>query len=113
MYWIQANGSVWRPIRVTLTAWPGLIRSSSTWMDTDGPAVGVDVGVAVAGPGVEGTAVGGGVTEPVPGSNALVRSEFGSSPGRATQDGEPGLYWARKRLACISCARSGGRLRLV
>src|SRR3954453_10397131 len=112
MYWIQASGVVARPITVTLTACPGSISSSSTWIEVDGPATGVLVGVGVAVDVVAGAGAGvagGGVQVPVPGSKAPVRSELGNSPGRATQPDAPGLYWARNRLPCMSCARSVGR----
>src|SRR4051812_20395428 len=81
------------------------------------PATGADVAVAgavgaVAAVVVVAVAAGTGVTAataPVPGSNAPVMSVFGSSAGRATEFGEPGLYWPRYRLPCMSSARSGGR----
>src|SRR6476469_8946491 len=113
---------------VTLTLSPGSISSSSAWIVTLGPSalsVGVTVAVvvpvapvvavaAVAGVGVLATAVdaGNGVgaaAAPLPGSNALVMLVLGSSPGRATQFGEVGLYWPRYRLPCISADKSGGR----
>src|SRR4051794_39281319 len=53
-------------------------------------AAGIGVAVGAAGAGV---AVAGIDTPPVPGSNAALRSDSVSSPGRASQPLAPGAYW--------------------
>ena len=42
------------------------------------------------------------------GTKALVRSDSGSSPGRASPYGEPGAHWFRNGLSNICCIRSNG-----
>jgi hypothetical protein len=72
---------------------PARSRALAVLAAASGVAVCVGVGVGVCGVAGGGVGVvGGGVTVPVPGSKAAVRSEFGSSAGRATQPGAPGLY---------------------